>query len=352
MVLLMLVFSAVFLIGGLDAIRIARQSVISNFYNMTESAIFWRRKPETGSNERNTSGLGARVDARGGVLVPEMGVKIGVKHGSVRTRTSSIRGQLSKHPDQTEPELTYPRPPGIVVVAKTSVRLPRVRVKRAPSDETMSDGSRHAQRFSSAGGGVTGAVAGTGVEMAAGGKFKDWAIAKKVKHWSQKLPLNKIKILVGVWQILAVFSSITGVEFPASYALFLSWINVLNFDLGYIISASCVLPSVNFYHSLLATTLGPFVAAAGLVLTYRVAYRRATIGSVGMIARRDAWSRHVTAGLLLTFAVRVHGSVSSFWKPTSQARSRTPCSNLLRLELTVVKWGSPASTVSRRVVCL
>ncbi|CAN0556127.1 unnamed protein product, partial [Laminaria digitata] len=83
-----------------------------------------------------------------------------------------------------------------------------------------------------------------------------------------------IKILVGVWQILAVFSSITGVEFPASYALFLSWINVLNFDLGYIVSASCVLPSVNFYQSLLATTLGPFVAAAGLMLTYRMAKRR------------------------------------------------------------------------------
>lgn len=319
-VLLMLIVSAVFLVGGLDAIRIARQSMISSFYIMTKRSRFWRRMPETSSDEPNTAGLGARMDARGGVLVPEVVVKMDVTRGSVRTGTSPVRRPLSIHPAIIERELAYPRPPGIPVAANTSVRPPYVRGKRDPSDETTPNGSRDDRRSSHAGADVSGAVMGTGVQVAAGGSFKDWRIAKKVKRWSQKLPLNKIKILVGVWQILAVFSSITGVEFPASYALFLSWINVLNFDLGYIVSASCVLPSVNFYHSLLATTLGPFVAAAGLVLTYRMANRRASIGSVGMIARRDAWSRHVAAGLLLTFAVRGHGSVCCFRKPTSQAR--------------------------------
>ncbi|CAN0413267.1 unnamed protein product, partial [Laminaria digitata] len=70
--------------------------------------------------------------------------------------------------------------------------------------------------------------------------------------------MDKFKIILGAWQILAVFSSVTAVEFPASYSLFLSWINVLNFDLVYILSASCVLPSVNFYQQLLATTIAPF----------------------------------------------------------------------------------------------
>ncbi|CAM9298466.1 unnamed protein product [Laminaria digitata] len=109
--------------------------------------------------------------------------------------------------------------------------------------------------------------------------------------------------MVGVWQILAVYSSITGVDFPASYSVFLSWINVVNFDLGYILSASCVLPSVNFYQRLLATTLAPFVVAAGLVWTFRMANKRVGIGSAGVIARRAAWSRHVAAGFLLTFVV-------------------------------------------------
>ncbi|CAN0576978.1 unnamed protein product, partial [Laminaria digitata] len=109
----------------------------------------------------------------------------------------------------------------------------------------------------------------------------------------------KLKILVVVWQILAVFSSITGVEFPASYARFLSWISVVNLDIGSIFSASCVLPPVNFYASLLVTTLAPLVLAAGLVLTYQTAKHRAGIGSAGVTARRAAWSRHVAAGLLL-----------------------------------------------------
>ncbi|CAM9194743.1 unnamed protein product, partial [Laminaria digitata] len=118
-----------------------------------------------------------------------------------------------------------------------------------------------------------------------------------------RLPLNKVKILVVVWQILAVFSSITGVEFPSSYSTFLSWISVVNLDLGNIVSATCVLPSVTFYVRLLVTTLGPLVLICGMVLTYHIAKRLAGIGSAGVIARRAAWSRHVAAGLLLLFLV-------------------------------------------------
>lgn len=138
---------------------------------------------------------------------------------------------------------------------------------------------------------------------AARGKSRCCGLDEKITRLSTRLPLNKIKILVAVWQILAVFSSITGVEFPSSYSVFLSWINVVNFDLGYIVSASCVLPYLNFYQRLLVTTLTPLVMISGLSLTYRMAKRRSGIGSFGEIARRAAWSRHVTAGLFLTFLV-------------------------------------------------
>lgn len=80
----------------------------------------------------------------------------------------------------------------------------------------------------------------------------------------------------------------------------------MNFALGYILSASCVLPSVNFYQQLLATTIAPFVVATGLVLTYYMAKRRAGIGSARVMAKRAAWSRHVTAGLLLSFLVSMY----------------------------------------------
>ncbi|CAN0546177.1 unnamed protein product, partial [Laminaria digitata] len=75
----------------------------------------------------------------------------------------------------------------------------------------------------------------------------------------------KLKILVVVWQILAVCSSITGIEFPASYARFLAWVNIANFDSGDLFSASCLLPSVNLYQRLLAATLTPLLLAGGLL---------------------------------------------------------------------------------------
>ncbi|CAM9808689.1 unnamed protein product, partial [Laminaria digitata] len=121
-----------------------------------------------------------------------------------------------------------------------------------------------------------------------------------------------VKILLVVWQILAGFSSITGVEFPASYSMFLWLINVVNFDIGQTFWTSCILPSVNFYARLLATTLAPLVVVAGLVLTYQMAKRRAGIGSAGVIARRAAWSRHAATGLLLTFLVYTSASTLVF----------------------------------------
>ncbi|CAN0555422.1 unnamed protein product, partial [Laminaria digitata] len=85
----------------------------------------------------------------------------------------------------------------------------------------------------------------------------------------------KFKILVVVWQIISAFSSITGVEFPASYSRFLSWISVVNLDIGDLVSVSCVLPVLNFYVRLLVSTLAPLLLMAVLVLTYHMAKRRA-----------------------------------------------------------------------------
>lgn len=116
--------------------------------------------------------------------------------------------------------------------------------------------------------------------------------------------MDKLKILVVVWQILTVFPSITGADFPPAYSRFLSWIDIVNLDLGNIFSSTCVLPAVNFYQRLLLTTLLPLGLAAVLVVTYRMAIRRAGIGMSGVMARRAAWSRHMAAGLLLTFLVR------------------------------------------------
>lgn len=143
-----------------------------------------------------------------------------------------------------------------------------------------------------------------GLEANSPGKSKCCDFGVNIKRWGSTLPLDEFKILLVVWQILTGFSRVTGVEFPESYSKFLSLIAVVNLDMGHTFSASCLLPSVNFYARLLATTLTPLVLAAGMVLTYQMAKRRADIGSAGVVTIRAAWSRHVTAGLLLSFLVR------------------------------------------------
>lgn len=168
--------------------------------------------------------------------------------------------------------------------------------------------SRRSQTSREAGEGVGEALLvnrRAGPENNGGGRSKCCGLGETLKRWASRFPLDKFKILVVMWQILTVFSSIAGVEFPASYATFLSWLSLVNLEIGQLLSASCALPPVNFYARLLVTTLTPLVVAGGMVLTYQMAKRRAGIGSAGMMARRAAWSRHVAAGLLLTFLVGV-----------------------------------------------
>lgn len=68
-------------------------------------------------------------------------------------------------------------------------------------------------------------------------------------------------------QILTQYADITAVEFPPSFAKFLSWIDVVNLDIGWLFSASCVLP-IDFYGRLLMTTLGPLALGSALACTF------------------------------------------------------------------------------------
>ena len=56
-------------------------------------------------------------------------------------------------------------------------------------------------------------------------------------------------------------------EFPRSFTKFLSYIDLINFDLGWLLSASCIL-NFRFYERLLLTTLGPLVLASMLGCTF------------------------------------------------------------------------------------
>ncbi|CAM9559605.1 unnamed protein product, partial [Choristocarpus tenellus] len=101
------------------------------------------------------------------------------------------------------------------------------------------------------------------------------------------------------------FPSITNISYPASYQKFLSAINVVNLNLGSIISASCLFEGINFYHRLLFVTLSPIALVTMLMVTYGFA-RRSLKHRDSETSREDlnsTFSRHVAFGLLLTFLV-------------------------------------------------
>ncbi|CAM9956616.1 unnamed protein product, partial [Laminaria digitata] len=251
--LLLFALAVVFLIGGLDAIDIVRESVGRKFSFVSKSTS-WPTGPGPSLQRRFTTEV-VSMDAD---VAPAYDAASAAKTGDNDNNEGGTR---------------------------------RGRVLPVNYSDTEDD--RALARSVGAAGGCCG-------------------LGEKIKRLVALLPLNKLKILVVVWQILAVFSGITGVEFPASYSTFLSWISVVNLDIRNIFSASCILPAANFYLGLLASTLGPLVLTAVLVLTYHMAKARAGIGSAGVIARRAAWSRHVAAGLLLTFLVFTSASTVVF----------------------------------------
>ena len=110
------------------------------------------------------------------------------------------------------------------------------------------------------------------------------------------------------------------VTYPDVYEQFLQAIDVINLDLGWMISAGCLWPDINFHGRLLFTTLGPLVALAYLGATYAFAVvktRRQPVGASPThvskeIARERVDTEHTSALLLLSFLVYSSASSSVF----------------------------------------
>eukprot|EP00903_Cladosiphon_okamuranus_P009052 g8654.t1 len=90
---------------------------------------------------------------------------------------------------------------------------------------------------------------------------------------ARQLPVHKLKIPIVVFQILTQYADITTVEFPPAFSKFLSALDAVNLDVGWMLSASCIF-TPSFYGRLLLTTLGPIVLGLGLACTFFVARRR------------------------------------------------------------------------------
>ena len=97
------------------------------------------------------------------------------------------------------------------------------------------------------------------------------------------------------------------VTYPGIYQAFLSGIDTINFDIGFMLSTGCLWSGIDFHDRLLADTIGPFAVLALLGVTYAVALHR-NAGS-GRIVLEKIRNKHLSAMLLLVFLV--YSSVSS-----------------------------------------
>ncbi|CAM9468153.1 unnamed protein product [Ectocarpus sp. 6 AP-2014] len=126
-----------------------------------------------------------------------------------------------------------------------------------------------------------------------------------VERVTRYIPLQSLKIVIVSWQILTQFTSVANVTYPDVYQELLDVLDVFNFDLGWLLSAGCVV-DMNFHDRLLVSTISPIVALLLLACTYAAA-ARANRGDPEKL--NIIWNKHVTMVLLLTFFV--YSSVSS-----------------------------------------
>jgi hypothetical protein len=98
-------------------------------------------------------------------------------------------------------------------------------------------------------------------------------------HKLAKFHWGTLRIPVVAFQIVTQYISFTGLPLPNIHHRFLSWTDVFNLNLGWLLSLGC-LTQINFYQKLLITTLGPFAVAAALAGTYTIVRIRNKVQAV------------------------------------------------------------------------
>ncbi|CAN0186921.1 unnamed protein product, partial [Scytosiphon promiscuus] len=122
------------------------------------------------------------------------------------------------------------------------------------------------------------------------------------------VPVQALKIIVVVWQILTQFADAANVTYPGVYQAFLGAIDVINFDLGSVLAAGCLWSGIDFHGRLLVSTIGPLVVVGFLATTYLIAVGRNGASGDATVAEKI---RHKHQKALLLFTFLVYSSVSS-----------------------------------------
>ena len=126
------------------------------------------------------------------------------------------------------------------------------------------------------------------------------------------------------------FSSVTSTTFPAVYQSFLDRMDVLNFDLGWILSTGCI-ANINFHGRMLMSTLGPITVMMMIWGTYTVAVDRYSESEETL---RRIRHKHISAVILVTFLV--YSSVSSAVLQMFDCQDLDDGNNYLRADYSIL----------------
>lgn len=100
------------------------------------------------------------------------------------------------------------------------------------------------------------------------------------------------------------FQEMTGVEYPDLYQDFISIIDVVNMNIGFLLSLACIV-STDYHERLLFATLGPIGILSGMAVLYVVAMKR---NAHSLAASRVVKRKFLSLTLFIVFFV--HSSVS------------------------------------------
>lgn len=133
-------------------------------------------------------------------------------------------------------------------------------------------------------------------------------------------------MLVDGHTTLRIQFAVANVTYPDLYQRFLDGLDVFNFDLGWILSAGCVL-DVDFHGRLLISTISPIIILLFLAVTYAAA---SGIHRGKAEASRQIWNKHMSMVILLT--VFVYSGVSSILFKTFACEDLADGKNYLRAD--------------------
>ena len=108
---------------------------------------------------------------------------------------------------------------------------------------------------------------------------------------------------------LVQFASVANLTFPNVYQNFLDAVNVLNFDLSWVVSPGCYM-DYDFYDRLKLTTIGPVVTIGFIGIAYAVAAHKNRFSESAL---RTVRQKHAFVALLVSLFV--YSAVCMLYRP-------------------------------------